>query len=70
MIVNTAKNAMQNAIDSGFGWTIWDKMIEQSESALKDGDAQKAALISYKIIKQSDSALKQAEASKKAGPSF
>ena len=70
MTISSAKGAMSNAAQAGFEWTVWKKMIAKAEAALKVGDAEKAANISYRIIKQSDAALKQSIAAKNAGPRF
>lgn len=70
MTIASAKGAMSNAAQAGFEWTIWKKMIAKAEAALKEGNAEKAAKISYKIIKQSDAALKQSIEAEKAAPRF
>ena len=68
--LDAAKKATSVAKKAGHGWTIWKKMFEKADAAIKDGKADKAIKIAKTITMQGLAAQKQAEAAKRAGPRF
>jgi len=68
--LDAAKKATSAAQKAGHGWTIWKKMFEKANAAVKDGKTDKAIKIANALMTQGLAAQKQAEVAKRAGPRF